>query len=144
MKLAIISLQTSKILKMRSVMMRCFREHYYSNEYFEITPPSMVQTQVEGGSTLFKFDYFGEDVGSILLYIVLPYLTLSYLILPCLTLSYLILLYLTLYCFIIPYIALSYPILPNTSISCNPAPLYPKAHPTLSILSTKFIYFRLT
>ncbi|XP_050402465.1 asparagine--tRNA ligase, cytoplasmic [Patella vulgata] len=52
---------TSKILKMRSVLMQCFREHYLSRGYFEVTPPTMVQTQVEGGATLFKFDYFGEN-----------------------------------------------------------------------------------
>merc|ERR1712050_85975 len=52
---------TSKILKMRSVVMQCFREHYFSHGYFEITPPTLVQTQVEGGATLFKFDYFGEE-----------------------------------------------------------------------------------
>ncbi|KAI0237348.1 Asparagine--tRNA ligase, cytoplasmic [Lamellibrachia satsuma] len=52
---------TSKILKMRSVVMQAFRQHYFKQGYFEVTPPAMVQTQVEGGSTLFKFDYFGED-----------------------------------------------------------------------------------
>jgi len=52
---------TSKILKMRSVVMQCFRAHYFDRGYVEMTPPTMVQTQVEGGSTLFKFNYFGEE-----------------------------------------------------------------------------------
>ncbi|XP_077988398.1 asparagine--tRNA ligase, cytoplasmic-like [Glandiceps talaboti] len=51
----------SKIMKIRSVVTQCFRDHYFSRGYYETFPPTMVQTQVEGGSTLFKLNYFGEE-----------------------------------------------------------------------------------
>ncbi|KAM7534776.1 hypothetical protein Aperf_G00000108435 [Anoplocephala perfoliata] len=50
----------SKILKVVSVVSGAFRDHYKARGFCEIQPPTLVQTQVEGGSTLFKFDYFGE------------------------------------------------------------------------------------
>lgn len=52
--------QNVYIMRMRSHVLQCFREHFFAKEFFEATPPCIVQTQVEGGSTLFKFDYFGE------------------------------------------------------------------------------------
>lgn len=49
---------SSKILKMRSVVLHAFRAHYFDRGYNEVTPPTLVQTQVEGGATLFKLKYF--------------------------------------------------------------------------------------
>lgn len=52
---------TSALLKIRSTAMKCFRDHYFSKGYNEVTPPTLVQTMCEGGSTLFKLKYFEED-----------------------------------------------------------------------------------
>lgn len=51
----------SKIMAFRSLVLQSFRDHYIARGYIEVTPPTLVQSQVEGGSTLFKFDYFGEE-----------------------------------------------------------------------------------
>ncbi|XP_022671202.1 asparagine--tRNA ligase, cytoplasmic-like [Varroa jacobsoni] len=59
--LALRSETLSKIMKARSVIMQCFRDHFFERHYTEVFPPTLVQCQVEGGSTLFKLDYFGEE-----------------------------------------------------------------------------------
>ena len=59
--LQIRQLGPSYILKIRSHALQCFRDHFFAKGFFEVTPPTLVQTQVEGGSTLFKMNYFGED-----------------------------------------------------------------------------------
>jgi len=54
--------KASKIMKMRSVVLAAFRAHFFERGYFEVTPPCLVQTQVEGGATLFSLDYYGQPV----------------------------------------------------------------------------------
>ncbi|KAL7673411.1 hypothetical protein ACOME3_008270 [Neoechinorhynchus agilis] len=52
---------TSKILRMRSIVTQCFRDHYFDRKYCEVFPPTLVQTQVEGGATLFNLNYYGSN-----------------------------------------------------------------------------------
>lgn len=51
---------SSSVMKVRAATLRAFRTAFEENRMREVTPPAMVQTQVEGGSTLFGFDYYGE------------------------------------------------------------------------------------
>ncbi|CAF9904857.1 MAG: hypothetical protein GOMPHAMPRED_002967 [Gomphillus americanus] len=52
----------SNVLKVRAAVLRAFRKTFQemTPRCTEVTPPSMVQTQVEGGATLFSFNYYGE------------------------------------------------------------------------------------
>lgn len=51
----------SSVMKVRAAFLRAIRRVYEEEGLLEVTPPCMVQTQVEGGSTLFKLDYYGEE-----------------------------------------------------------------------------------
>ena len=50
----------SSVLRLRAHLLSAFRESYTHEGLIEVTPPCVVQTQVEGGATLFKFDYYGQ------------------------------------------------------------------------------------
>jgi asparaginyl-tRNA synthetase len=49
------------IMRVRAALLDAFRKFYKKETVLEVTPPCIVQTSVEGGSTLFKFDYYGAE-----------------------------------------------------------------------------------
>ncbi|KAH8827871.1 asparaginyl-tRNA synthetase [Flagelloscypha sp. PMI_526] len=58
--LAIRGETASAVLRLRSSMLTAFRGAFATHNILEVTPPCMVQTQVEGGATLFEFNYYGQ------------------------------------------------------------------------------------
>lgn len=48
-------------LKARSTLLKIIRDIYYETEHIEVTTPTIVQTQVEGGSTLFSLKYYEKE-----------------------------------------------------------------------------------
>jgi asparaginyl-tRNA synthetase len=56
-----LTLRTRKMIeiaKIRTSMFKFLRQWFSDNEWMEITPPLIVKGSVEGGSTLFKLNYF--------------------------------------------------------------------------------------
>ncbi|KAK8849495.1 asparagine-tRNA ligase [Kwoniella newhampshirensis] len=49
----------TSVMRVRALLLRAFRDRFHARRITEVTPPCMVQTSVEGGSTLFEFDYYG-------------------------------------------------------------------------------------
>ncbi len=55
------SQRMNRILKIRDLSLRYFRDFFYKNNFWEVHPPIITKTGAEGGSTLFGFDYFGDE-----------------------------------------------------------------------------------
>ncbi|KAI6098071.1 hypothetical protein EDD16DRAFT_1527349 [Pisolithus croceorrhizus] len=50
----------SSVLRLRAALLSAFRSMYAEHDVIEVTPPCLVQMQVEGGASLFKLDYYGQ------------------------------------------------------------------------------------
>lgn len=49
------------IFKVRDFLLHTIRNYYFDNDFVEVTPPSIVSTSCEGGSTLFKLNYYDTE-----------------------------------------------------------------------------------
>lgn len=60
--LSIRSRKNTSILKIRSTVFGAIHEYFRNNCFYEYQSPSFTATAAEGGSTLFKVDYFGKPM----------------------------------------------------------------------------------
>lgn len=56
------SRKMTSILKIRSTVLEAIREHWREKGFYEYHSPELLGMQCEGGSTLFKVDYYGKPV----------------------------------------------------------------------------------
>jgi asparaginyl-tRNA synthetase len=59
--LAIRGETASKVMIVRDAVEYAFNQVYREQRLRKVSPPALVQTQVEGGATLFKFQYYNEE-----------------------------------------------------------------------------------
>ena len=58
-----LTLRTRKMInvgKIRNSLLKYSRDWFYKENWMEISPPLLVKSAVEGGSTLFEVKYFGD------------------------------------------------------------------------------------
>jgi nondiscriminating aspartyl-tRNA synthetase len=55
------NLQETAIFKIQSQITRATREYFYKNDFTEIRTPKLLAAATEGGSEVFKIDYFGKE-----------------------------------------------------------------------------------
>lgn len=55
------SREFNAILKIRSTIFTAFREFLLKEGFYDVQPPLMVSTATEGGATLFKVPFFGDE-----------------------------------------------------------------------------------
>ena len=56
------SRKMTAILKIRDTVLDAMREHWHKKGFYEYHSPILIGMQAEGGSTLFKVDYFGKPM----------------------------------------------------------------------------------
>ncbi len=56
------SRKLSAVMKVRSTVMKAFREFFYKNGYYEMEPPIFTPTSSEGGSDLFEVKYYNQKM----------------------------------------------------------------------------------
>ncbi len=56
------SREMTAVTKIRSTIFKAYSDFYYSRGFYQVQPPLMVSTATEGGSTLFKVPFFGDEV----------------------------------------------------------------------------------
>src|SRR3989344_2514876 len=56
------SRKMTSIMKIRDTVLDAMREHWHKKGFYEYHSPILMGMQAEGGSTLFKVDYFGKPM----------------------------------------------------------------------------------
>jgi asparaginyl-tRNA synthetase len=56
------SRELTTVMKIKAFILKYAREWFESNEFYEVTPPTITPSACEGGATAFEFNYFDQKV----------------------------------------------------------------------------------